>query len=381
MAFREALINAIAHGNLNIQEKSEDEDWQAAALREQAKSKIEKSVHVRLDLTPDKLVIVVRDEGKGFDWKKQFESAGEDTAKTSGRGTIYMKTFFDSFSYNEAGNEVILVKERDHVAESFLKIGVDIEKIHPNILRKLRLLNKETQTFKDEEKAIRTAQALFLYYEVNFPNKKFTDQEKKTVLVGTIFTDIGKTGPRNATSEQEKLILSIFNIESREHGKEDLLSIQEYLQRYFPEDWDSRVKELSFMGLDSNMTMRRFWNMHTPWTLEIISGDGVPPEAIAAAAAHHALEGINPQNIIGKDGRFTKYFGDNISFSRDDKLIIILDKYYAARRRGKMTHVQAIEFIRKKIKSNEQFSDDSEFEELLSNLDAMISADERVYEA
>lgn len=377
--FREVLINAIVHGNLNISEKSEGENWQTAALKEQASSEIEAPVYVKLDLTPDKIVIVIRDEGGGFDWKKQLESVGENVTKTSGRGSAYMKMFFDSVTYNEAGNEVTLSKERDRMNELFLELGIDVENIHPNILRKLRLLNKETHTFRDEERAIHIAQALFRYYELNFPDQKFTDQEKKTVLVGTLFTDIGKTGPRNATPEQEKVILSIYNVENV--FKPEETTLLQFMQKYFPKDAEHRLATIETIEkVSRNMTMREFYNLHPEWTLEIISGDGVPLEAVGAAAAHHALEGVNPQYIIDKDSRFTKYFGDNISFSRDDKLIIILDKYDAARRRGKMTHAQAIEFVRNKIKSNEQFSSDSEFEELLDNLDMMISTDEKIYE-
>lgn len=376
--FREVLINAIVHGNLNILEKSEDENWQTAALREQAKGKIEKFVHVKLGLTSDKIAVVIRDQGKGFDWKKQLDSVSEDSAKTSGRGATYMKMFFDSATYNEAGNELTLTKERDHVAELFLELGIDIEKINPDILRKLRLLNRETQTFKDEERSIHIAQALFEYYEMNFPDRKFTYQEKKTVLVGTMFTDIGKTGPRNATLEQEKIILDIYGVENI--SKPEETTLLQFMNKYFPKDTEEKLAIIETIEeVARDITMREFYNLHPEWTLGIISGDGVPLEAIGAAAAHHTLEGVNPQNIIGKDGRFTKYFGDNISFSRDDKLIIVLDKYDAARRRGKMTHGEAIEFVRRKIKANEQFSNDAEFEELLNNLNAMISANESIY--
>lgn len=277
-------------------------------------------------------------------------------------------------------NEAVLVKEGDHVAELFVELGINTEEIHPNILRKLKLLNKRTKTFKDEEKAIHIAQELFRYYEKNFPDKKFTDQEKKTILVGTVFTDIGKTGPRDATPEQEEIILDIYSVENIDRQPEEITLLQ-FMNKYFSGDAEKRLGTIiTIEKISRNMTMREFYNLHPEWTLDIISGDGVPPEAIGAAAVHHALEGVNPQNIIGKDGRFTKYFGDNTSFSRDDKLIIVLDKYDAARRRGKMTHAQAIEFVRKKIKSNEQFAEDKEFEELLNNLGAMISRDKKIYE-
>src|SRR3989338_5024526 len=277
----------------------------------------------------------------------------------------------------EAENEVTLTKERDHITKLFLELGIDIKAVHPNIVRKLRLLNEKTKKFfEDEEQALHLARMLFRYYEEKLPDGVFTEEEKRIVLVGTIFTDIGKTGPRDATPEQEELILSIFNVESKKPGQAETLSLQTYLQINFPDKYNNMIEKISVIsGLSPEMTMRQFWNMHSQWTLDIISGDGVPSEAIAAAAAHHLLEGVNPEEIVGKDGRFTRYFGANISFDRPEKLIIILDKYYAARRRSDATHEEAIKFVSNKIKSNKWFSKDKEFEELLNNLDAMLLND------
>jgi len=268
--------------------------------------------------------------------------------------------------------------ERDHLRELFEELGLDVEKMNPNIVRKLLLLNERTKTFKDEERSVHVARALFRYYEKNLSDRKFTDVEQRTVLIGTMFTDIGKTGPRNATPEQEELISDIYGVENIIDPKK--VTLEGFINDNFPEDADDKLKVLEEMGVGRDITMREFYNLHPKWTLETISGDGVPPEAVAAAATHHMLEGINPEEIVGKDGRFTKYFGDNVSFDRAEKLIILLDKYDAFRRRGKKEHKEAIELIRDKIRSNPNFTDDREFEELVDNLDAMLSADERVYE-
>lgn len=269
-------------------------------------------------------------------------------------------------------------KERDPIAELFFEVGVDIEKINPDIVRKLRLLNKETLTLKDEERAIRTARALFKYYQEKFPDNKFSDQEMRTVLVGTLFTDIGKTGPRNATPEQEEVVLDTYAVESIIDPKKTTL--EQFVRDNFPEDADSRMAAFKEIGVEGDVTMREFYNLHSRWTLEIISGDGVPLEAVAGAASHHMLEDVNPEEIVGKDRRFTRYFGDNASFDRAEKLIIILDKYDAYRRRSKKDHKEAIELVRKRIESNPSFAGDEEFTSLLNNLDAMISADETIYE-
>lgn len=268
--------------------------------------------------------------------------------------------------------------KRDHMRELFDELGLDIEKMNPNILRKLELLNERTETFRDEERSLHVAHALFTYYEDQLPNERFTEQEQRTVLIGTMFTDIGKTGPRNATPEQEALVLDIYNVENITDPKK--ITLSQFIRDNFTDDADERLKTLEQMGIDSSMTMREFYNLHSRWTLEIIKGDGVPPEAVAAAATHHMLEGINPEEIVSEDGRFNKYFGENLFFDRAEKLIIILDKYDAFRRRGGKTHKEAIELVRNIIESNPNFTDDKEFEELVNNLDAILSANGKVYE-
>jgi len=271
-----------------------------------------------------------------------------------------------------------LPSERDHVKELFEELGLDMEKMNPNILRKLLLLNERTEIFKDEERSVHVARALFKYYEENFPDSRFTDTEQRIVLIGTMFTDIGKTGPCNTTPEQEELMLDIYGVENIADPQK--ITLEEFINDNFSGDAENRLIVLRELGIGRGMTMREFYNLHPKWTLETIIGDGVPPEAVAAAATHHMLEGINPEEIVDKDGRFTRYFGDNVSFDRAEKLIIILDKYDAFRRRGKKEHKESIELVRNKIKSNHNFAEDREFEELLENLDAMLSADDRAYE-
>ena len=70
---------------------------------------------------------------------------------------------------------------------------------------------------------------------------------------------------------------------------------------------------------------------------------GVPGEGrIAAAAAHHLLDGVNPEAIVDEDGNYSADFGENKHFHRPEKLVIVLDKYDALRRRGGNSHEQAI---------------------------------------
>ena len=65
------------------------------------------------NLTPGEARFVIADEGRGFDVGAVPDpTAPENLARPSGRGIFLMKTFLDDVRYNEAGNEVTLLKRR-----------------------------------------------------------------------------------------------------------------------------------------------------------------------------------------------------------------------------------------------------------------------------
>jgi serine/threonine-protein kinase RsbW len=93
LAVREAMVNAVAHGN---------------------KYNAEKKVRYVLDARPDSLRITIVDQGEGFDLNKVPDpTQGENLLRGSGRGLLLIQTFVDEFSVKRAstgGAEVTLVK-------------------------------------------------------------------------------------------------------------------------------------------------------------------------------------------------------------------------------------------------------------------------------
>jgi len=93
MALREAVANAIKHGN---------------------QLDMSKNVHVEMDVVADTLAISIRDEGVGFDPAAVGDPlAPENRLKTSGRGIFYMRTFMDDVRFRrhpEGGMEIVLKK-------------------------------------------------------------------------------------------------------------------------------------------------------------------------------------------------------------------------------------------------------------------------------
>jgi serine/threonine-protein kinase RsbW len=94
MALREALANAIKHGN------GQD---------------LERRVHLEMEVVDDTLQIRVQDEGTGFDPSAVADPlAPENRLKTSGRGIFYMKTFMDDVAFRRmdgGGMEIVLRKK------------------------------------------------------------------------------------------------------------------------------------------------------------------------------------------------------------------------------------------------------------------------------
>ena len=94
MSVREGMINAFHYGN---QERPD------------------KKIHLAVDLTPDKMVIHVLDEGAGFDLGSVPDPlAEENLLSTSGRGIFLMRAFMDEFevvSGRTGGAEIIMAKK------------------------------------------------------------------------------------------------------------------------------------------------------------------------------------------------------------------------------------------------------------------------------
>jgi serine/threonine-protein kinase RsbW len=93
MSVREGVINAFHYGN---QERPE------------------KKIHLAVDLTPEKMIIHVLDEGSGFRLVDVPDPlAEENLLSTSGRGIFLMRAFMDEFDVvpgRTGGAEIVMSK-------------------------------------------------------------------------------------------------------------------------------------------------------------------------------------------------------------------------------------------------------------------------------
>ena len=94
IALREALANAIIHGNHENPRKH---------------------VYVRCRCKPDEVSIAVKDEGRGFELNKIADpTAPENTGAAHGRGIYLMKVLMDEVRFEEGGAVVQMRKSVGH---------------------------------------------------------------------------------------------------------------------------------------------------------------------------------------------------------------------------------------------------------------------------
>jgi len=117
VALAEALGNAIEHGNLEVSgELRGNLAAHGTLMRERRGSPpwCERRVRVEARLTREEARFTIRDEGPGFDpvtLPDPREPA--NMQRVHGRGVLLMRSFMDEVTWNEAGNEVTMIKRRE----------------------------------------------------------------------------------------------------------------------------------------------------------------------------------------------------------------------------------------------------------------------------
>lgn len=117
MALREALLNAVEHGNLEVssalRENLDDSYHNLTEERRRQKPYCDRCVQVEVTETREEARYVIADEGPGFDPSKLPDPTDPaNLEKASGRGLLLMRSFMDEVFYNDRGNQITLVKRR-----------------------------------------------------------------------------------------------------------------------------------------------------------------------------------------------------------------------------------------------------------------------------
>lgn len=259
------------------------------------------------------------------------------------------------------------------VEEILKSVNINPSSLSPELKSRLVLLDRYTPTIDDEHQAI--SYALKVFDQAEKSGHPYSDAEKRVVMIGTLFTDIGKSGRKDATIQQSELIVSMYSKENI--PIEDTQgSVQNFLTKYFSEE-NPKEKIALFQSLKlvSNMTMRDFYNLHTQWTFDILDASDLPKEIVPVASCHHRLRGDNPRNILNDDDSYIRTFGSRTRYGRSEKLVGLLDQYDAFRRRSGLIHKETILKLQELVSGavNGRYTNDMEFQEIIKDIDASLN--------
>lgn len=93
LVLSELFVNAFIHGN---------------------KQDPSKKITVQYSIEGQKLILMIEDEGSGFDYKNMRDPVSdENVIKVSGRGLFLVKHLSDRINFNEKGNVITIEKNLD----------------------------------------------------------------------------------------------------------------------------------------------------------------------------------------------------------------------------------------------------------------------------
>ena len=99
-ALDEIMTNALIHGN-----------WADKKRSEISQEDKDKKIIVNFEYDKEKIKVIIKDEGKGFDHTKLPDPTHpENIYNFHGRGIFITRSFMDEVKFNEKGNEVTLIK-------------------------------------------------------------------------------------------------------------------------------------------------------------------------------------------------------------------------------------------------------------------------------
>lgn len=116
VCLREALFNALYHGNLEVGADLREKDEKAYTRLVEERRKLEpyssRRIHVQATFTPQQAGYTVRDEGAGFNVASLPDSKDAAALEADRRGLLLIRTFMDKVTHNESGNQIVMLRRR-----------------------------------------------------------------------------------------------------------------------------------------------------------------------------------------------------------------------------------------------------------------------------
>lgn len=269
------------------------------------------------------------------------------------------KIMFEIFEIKTTIKETFRPKSEDEISRQ--KVRVSLEQVgfrelllHEEITNRLTLLEKGSK-FNEYSRRIERGMGNVLsllekQYAEKYPEAVLSKNQRHDGSVAAILHDVGKSGPVEATAEEQGLIIEIF---ARENIRNSNALVSEIACEMFPMSQLAEILEtLDKYKIGGKTTMREFWDWHAQWTHDILEKypQNLNAHVRMIAGSHHIDRGVNPYhlpdeavvplaaNVIGTMEEYVE--------ALEGRALIALDQYEAAIERGKLSHEMALSRIR-----------------------------------
>lgn len=316
----------------------------------------------------------MRDDGSRHDREIFIREIEEAVADTMEGGAGADRTDSDTRGRTMPSDFEVLM---GYVQELESQYGIVVPE---KILIRLKDLEKFTKPHNRDARVIYEAFFQVFHWRRKTGNRpdtpELSEEDLGIGLAASLLHDIGKSGPANAQGRKRELVSRLYNLEVLPNGPDTPIdaavrmifreaaevgkgeALTEKLQAY--------LTDLRNLGIKPNDLMPSFWRAHAEWTKQILTktldqSNPIYRRITKIAASHHYFEGSNPEGLdFHAAGLTEEERKDNYL----TKLLIFLDQYQGARRRGHKNPTEALEFVKNKLSKN-GLAADPDFLEIL----------------
>ncbi|MFA5413807.1 MAG: hypothetical protein WC348_04735 [Patescibacteria group bacterium] len=247
------------------------------------------------------------------------------------------------------------------ITEQFERANFDIRQ-YPELFERFKRLHNppESKHFEDAAQIADIIETIWDELDAELPFKL----EKERMILAALLHDVGKSGPKEAGADEQKLIVALFDPSHYEKITADGKNVAGETILHALRDSDLAgstqqkiAKYLNRLGIDIvNETMLSFWRRHADWTfdvLKIYKEDKIDEKLAIMAASHHILEGKNPAGLNPED---VPHEAQTIEMVETYEILTMVDQFQAYIKRSGKSHKEAVEEVRSKI-NRQKFSD------------------------
>jgi anti-sigma regulatory factor (Ser/Thr protein kinase) len=117
MALDEALVNAMHHGNLEVDSSLKEDDCdqynELVRQRREEEPYCHRRVRVEAEFSQQHVCVQISDEGPGFNPSDVPDPCAEvNLHRVCGRGLFLIRSFMDQIAHNQCGNQITMTRLR-----------------------------------------------------------------------------------------------------------------------------------------------------------------------------------------------------------------------------------------------------------------------------